>query len=377
MNSFKKLILFSCMAGSVAGMHANVWHNFKASCSQFATACAKSINQNSSALSTKACNAYASCIDTLRINKDAALMGLGNVGTKIATTASNTGESLSQGATSAGKTIVKVTAPVVNPVISATKALANGAVNTLTFTYEHPYIVGSGALLATAAYLKICRNNAFNARNAIAKAQALTEGMDDVDSVPASSLAFWKYYEDVNNVAIKNPADIITHWDQVYDAFKSEKGNGFAEDDVCFIKRMTAELDAAKKQLNSALKDLKNALAEYHLAPSMQSHQDRCKNNYVNQVIARHMANHAGYNGPARKFLDLDNREIEAIDREITQKASASFINPVKIARQFALPGEAETISQYWKVYLLVQRIEALRICLVNKQTELNGALAR
>ncbi|GMU19006.1 MAG: hypothetical protein AMXMBFR12_01980 [Candidatus Babeliales bacterium] len=374
MNSMKKVILLTCLAGTVGSMNAGIWQNVKDSCSGFYAACAKSVNENTTALSTSACKMYASCIDTLHTNKDAAVTGIGAMGTKIATTASNTRETISNGVTSAGQTVVKVTAPVVNPVVSATQSIANGVTNTAIFTYEHPYIVGSGALLATVAYLKICRNNAFNAAIAINKAKDITDCMDDADLVPKSSLLYW-HYHGTQKTTWKNSADILANWEEVYNAFKAEKGNGASEDDICFINRMTKELDAAKKPLNSILKELKNALAEYYLAPSTQSHQDRCKNNYVNQVIARHMANHAGYNGPASRFLDLARYEIEAIDREISNKVSRSFINPVKIARRFALPDEAETISQYWKIYQLIQRIEALQECLSYKQAELNGGL--
>lgn len=363
------------MAGSVAGMHANVWHNFKASCGGLAASCAKSINENSSALSTKACNAYASCVATLVSNKDAAVAGIGNFSTKVATTASATRESISQGVSNAGQTVVKVTAPVVNPVVSATKSIANGVVSTATFSYEHPYIVGSGALLVTAAYLKVCRNNAFNARGALNKAQDITQYMDDADGTPKGLLPYWHYHEAHNKDAWKTSADILDNWEDVYREFKQEKGNGALEGDVCFINRMVLALDEAKKPLNKALKELKEALAEYHLIPSTESHQDRCKNNYVNQVIARHMANHNGYHGPAARFLDLSRYEIDAIDREISQTVSRSFINPAKIARRFALPDEAHVIAQYWKVYQLIQRIEALQECLSNKQAELNGGL--
>lgn len=375
MNSFKKLILLTCLAGTASSINAGIWQNFKDSCNGVAIACAKSINENSSTVSTKTCNAYASCIDTLRTNKDSAVSGIGKLGTKITATTSHTCQSLSQGINNASQAVVRVTVPVINPLVSATKSVASGVANTAIFTYEHPYIVGSGALLATIAYLKMCRNNAFNAVAVITKAKAATEGMDDADLVLKSSLAYWSYYELQNGISMKNPADILANWEQVYEAFKLEKANGASEGDICFIKRMTLELDATKKPLNSIIKDLKSALAEYHLIPSTMSYHERRINNYVSQVITRHMANHNGYHGPAGRFLDLSRYEIDAIDREISNKVSRSFINPSKIARQFALPDEAETISQYWKVYQLIQRIEALQECLSNKQAEINGGL--
>lgn len=367
------------MAGSIGSAQAGVWQNFKDSCNGLYVACAKSINNNASTLSTKACNAYAYCIDSTSKNANALATSVsttaGNVRESVTNTASNVRESVVTAAGDLKDKTIKVTTPVIKPVVSATKSIANGIANTAVFSYEHPFIVGSGALAATALYLSYCRNHAFNAGSSIGKAQAITEYMDDADATPQGLLAYWRYYETQNKAAWKNSADILANWEEVYDSFKLEKANGHSEGDICFINRMTKELDAAKKPLNSSLKELKNALAEYHLAPSTESHQDRCKNNYVNQVIARHMANHAGYHGPARRFLDLSRYEIEAIDREISHKVSRSFINPVKMARRFALPDEAAAIAQYWKVYQLIQRLEALQECLDNKHAELNGGL--
>jgi hypothetical protein len=368
MNSMKKLILLTCLAGTVSSLNAGIWQNFKDSCNGMYVACANSIHNNASALSTKACNAYASCINSTAKNANA-------LATSVSTTAGTVRESVVNTAGNLKDSTIKVTTPVIKPVVSATKSIANAIAHTALFTYEHPFIVGSGALAATAAYLSYCRNHAFKAGSSISKAQAITEYMDDADATPQGLLAYWRYYETQNKVAWKNPADILANWEEVYDVFKAEKANGNSEGDLCFINRMTKELDAAKKPLNSILKELKNALAEYHLAPSTESHQDRCKNNYVNQVIARHMANHAGYHGPARRFLDLSRYEMEAIDREISHKVSRSFINPVKIGRQFALPDETQVIAQYWNVYQLIQRLEALQECLDNKHAELNGGL--
>ena len=282
MYSIKKSILLACMAGSIGSAHAGVWQDFRNSCSGLYTACAKSVNDNASAISANTCNAYASCVDSANKNANA-------LATSVTTTVGNMRDSIVNTASNVKDTTVKVTAPVVHPVVSVTKSVANGIANTAIFTYEHPFLVGSAALAATAAYLAYCKNHAFRAGSAITKARAITEYMDDADAMPSTSLAYWHYYGAQNKPEWQTCADILENWEEVYQTFKNEKANGAAESDLCFINRMTKELDAEKKSLNAPFKDLKNALAEYHLLPSAQSHQDRCKDNYVNQVIASHM----------------------------------------------------------------------------------------
>lgn len=346
MNSFKKVILLTCVAGSASSMHAGRWQDFKDSCSGLYAACANSISSNSSALSTKACDTYASCVNSVHTN------------------ASNIKEAT-----------IKVTAPVVNPAVSATKSVANGIANTARFTFEHPLLIGSAALAATVAYLAYCKNSATPTakdQEIITQAKKITDHMFDLDAEEFDKIAYWRFHVTQDEQVWPTAADIMANQDVVYPALIEKFGNGSVnsvQEQIAFIDTLDKQIDASKNKIAPSLLKLKKMLAKYYIMPSTRSAVDRQTNNYVTELIRE-------YTGPNRTFITLTTDQVEAINDKIMSKVSRSFINPVKIIRRTALGNEAAAIEQYWNAYQLSQRLEALKACIGNKRKLLTGGLA-
>lgn len=347
MNSIKKAILLTCLAGSVTSMHAGRWDNFKNSCSGLYTACVQSLGNGSNTVSTRVCDAYASCVKAMC-----------NRAHSVATTASNT-----------ASTIRDTTVKVTTPVVSAAKTSASGVANAAQFVYEHPLLVGSGISAAAAAYLAHCRNSAaLTAKDteAIAQAMQITEHMFNEDVVPFDKIAYWRFYATEDKRAWNTAADIMADEEAVYADLRLDFGSGSTQSDIAFIDELDKKIDESKKKLAPCLTKLKKALAKYYIVPSTRSVQDRQVNNYVSELVKE-------YTGQNRAFINLTNDQIETINTKINSKISRSFINPAKIIRRTVLPNEAVVIEQYWKVYQLLQRLNALQACIGNKRMELNG----
>lgn len=367
MSSMKKVILLTCLAGTVGSMNAGIWQNVKDSCSGFYAACAKSVNENTTALSTSACKMYASCIDTLRTNKDAAVTGIGAMGTKIATTASNTRETISNGVTSAGQTVVKVTAPIVNPVVSATQSIADGLASTAQFSYEHPKLVGSVALAATIAYVAHCRNATQHWLPDLKEVQSTLNSIN-----PNNNFKDWRVKGQANKPAW-SMADMMSNPQRTYAALKIERGN--SESDNAFILRMLGnrsnkgELQLEQDILQAQADKIKSVCLAYsHMLPSIRSHEYHKNNNFVTKLIQERI-NAMPY---SERYIDLSAEQMQYINQQVNKKVAPSYINPFKMARRWALPHEASAIKQYWELYQSIQRIEALKACVQAERERLN-----
>lgn len=364
MNYIKKVILFTCLIGPVMPSQAGHWQTFKNSCQGLYAACMQSLNNGANSVSTNACNAYAYC---LKRTCDSAHAVASTVSTSASTFAQNT-------VTTAGNlrdTTVRVTAPVVNPVVSGVKTGASGIANAAQFTYEHPILVGSGISAAMAAYLAYCKSSVAltpKEGEAISEAEKITAPMFDRDQVPFDKITYWRYYATGDKPAWTTTADIMENQAGVYDALRLDFANGVAQSDISFIDELEKKITESKSKLTPCLTKLKKALAKYYIVPSTRSMRDRQTNNYVSNLVQE-------YTGADRAFVNLTNEQVESIDSKINSKISRSFINPAKIIRRTILPDEAVVIEQYWNVYQLLQRLEALQACIGNKKMELNGGM--
>lgn len=352
MNSIKKALLLTCLAGSVASMHAGRWDDFKNSCSGLYTACVQSLGNGSNTVSTKVCDAYASCVKAMC-----------NGAHSVATTASNTASTIKD-------TTVKVTTPVITPVVSATKSSANGLVTAAQFTYENPKLVGAGILATIASYVAYCRNSTQNWYPAIDQAKQITSNIDT-----HINLKDWRTIK-ANNEPALSIAEIVaggnldprTHLYSVYASFKKDKGNTGESHDV-FIDRMSVKLAEDQKNLKVQKDNLKKyCLSECYILPSLRSRFYHEDNNFVDNLINERIS----IMNDSERFIDLSREDIGYINNQVTQKITPSYFNPLKVARQYALPYEAETIKQYWILINSIQRLEALKELLKKQRNELN-----
>ncbi len=273
--------------------------------------------------------------------------------------------SCSMGMTRATTTVGGWYTDLKNTMAVASNALAragNGVAKGATFTVKHPVLVGGTALAVTAAYLTHCRSSMAMWQAWINNAKKVTRYMDNADGMPAKKMMYWH----INIPNFSTAADIIARKEKIYDDLKSEKGH--SDSDHLFIERMTSILDKEKSDLVNYLDALKQCLGECHLVPSLRSAEYLQNNSGAIQLIKSYI-NRSKENGT---FLDVPRQNALALDRQIKNLAARSYVNPFKMIRRWALPCEGAAIDQYWKVYQLLQRLEAFQECLNNKQKELN-----
>lgn len=351
MNSMKKLILLTCLAGSIGSAQAGIWQDFKNSCGSLLAACTKSLNDNASVISTKACNAYASCIDTTTKNAQA-------MASSVSNTASNVKDNT-----------VKIATPVIQPMVSTAKTGANGISTAAQFTSENPKLVGSVALASIAAYLAHCRNATAHWLADIKEVQTIVNAIS-----PNNNFKNWRVKAEAGKPAW-NIADLMKNPERTYGALKIERGS-IGESDNAFIAKMLGnrskkgELQEEQDLLEAQAEKVKSVcLAHSNLLPSLRSHEYKKNNNFVTKLIQDRIDAMAD----SERYIDLSVEQMQFINQQINNKVAASYINPFKMARRWALPYEAAAIKQYWELYQSIQRIEALKDC-VQKERERRNA---
>lgn len=256
-------------------------------------------------------------------------------------------------------TIVSQSAQVANSVVS-------GLEKSVDFASHHPRVAGSAALTAGAAYLTYCR--AHTRKPDFEKVHSITRFMKNPFGMPQNTLKYWRLHTIKGKPAWATAADIMINQKAVYDALKLEKGK--IENDFAFIERITLLIEEEKKELREGyLPDLNICLNEYYLIPRNDS-RAYLGENMITELVDSYIQ--ADENG-ATRFIDLSKEQALLLDNEIQEKIATSYLNPFKIARRWALPYEAEALNQYWKIYQLMQRLEALQECLNEKTSELNG----
>ncbi|CAN5138726.1 hypothetical protein BH09DEP1_BH09DEP1_3600 [soil metagenome] len=312
MQSLKKLILLVCLAGSASSMHANKF--------------------------TQYCNlTFDGWKCSVSKTLTSARNGLNNTKDAVKNTAS--------------------------PVIDSLKSTAQ-------FTAAHPVLVGSGALAATLLYLSHCRSKNQGCYPTIAKAREIIKKMNVYSN---EGFTYWRLVPGKDKPALPTAKDIMKNHEEVFAALFAERNEDRVKDPHLFINWATKQINKEKEELNKHLNDLKNyCLAECSILPSFSSVAYKAENNFVTKLIDQRIEQMED----SKRFIDLDSADINFIDSQVKNKTSnsyLSYLNPLRLARNWALPYELEAIDQYWKVYQLVQRLEAMQECLQWKKEELNG----
>lgn len=249
-----------------------------------------------------------------------------------------------------------------SPAVDSIKAIAQ-------FTAEHPFIVGSGVLAITALYLSHCRSKNQGCYPIVAKAREIVKKMTVYSN---EGFTYWRLISAKDKPAYTTD-EIMKNQEAAFKALFEERNEDKVRDPHHFINWANKQITKEKDELNKHLNDLKQyCLAECHIKPSLHSVAYKAENNFVNQLINQQIAQMKD----SQRFIDLDPVDINFINSEIKKKTVNSYwdyLNPLKIARKYALPYELEAVDQYWKIYQLVQRLEAMQECLQSKREILNG----
>lgn len=357
MNNFKKLILLSCMAGSAGSAKAISWQEVKNSCAGLYGACAQSIQNRSSAVSTGACNMYQSCINFVCKNASNATSAASSLKNSTLIKVGNLCDATTQ-----------ATAPVVQPVVATAKTGANSVVSAARFTYENPKLVTFAGFATTAAYLAHCRNATLHWLADLKEVQANLNAIN-----PNTNFKDWRVKHQLDKPAW-SIADIMGNKRRTYAALKLERGT-IGESDNAFIDRMLGkdlnegQLQKEQNILNAQAEKIKShCLAHAHILPSFHAHEYKKEHNFVTSLIQERI----DAMEDSERYIDLPAEQMAYINQKISQAVARSYINPFKIARRWALPYEADAIKKYWEIFQSIQRIEALKACVQHEREELN-----
>ncbi len=235
---------------------------------------------------------------------------------------------------------------------------------------NHPYITTTAGL-ATAvlggAYLVHCNKNAKDWSSVTDESQLITRFMINSVGTP-DKLMYWQNKpKGVGHWPMA--ADIISNSTEVYNALKKAKwADDKSEHD--FIVRMKFIIEKEKKELMKVFAKLENCLAESNILPSLGGYEQPAgESNIAQEMIQKKMINF-NYE-PDADFTSLTMKEAASINRDIMKRAMPSALNPYLTIRNYALPFETRAIREYWRMYQLLQRLEALKLCL---DQQLNNA---
>lgn len=228
---------------------------------------------------------------------------------------------------------------------------------------NHPYITTTAGLATAAlggAYLVHCNKNAKDWSSVIEESQLITRFMINAIGTP-DKLMYWQNKpKSLGHWPMA--ADIVSNSTEVYNALKKAKwADDQSEHD--FIVRMKCVIEKEKKELMKVFAKLENCLAESNILPSFGDYEQPAgETNIVQEMIQKKMINF-NYE-PEADFTSLTKKEAESVNRDIMKRAMPSVLNPYLMIRDFALPFETRAIREYWRVYQLLQRLEALKLCL-------------
>ena len=230
---------------------------------------------------------------------------------------------------------------------------------------NHPYITTTAGLAAAGLgglYLVHCNKNAKDWTSVIEESQLITRFMINSIGMP-DKLMYWQN-KPKDSGHWPTAADIISNSTEVYNTLKKAKwADDKSEHD--FIIRMKCIVEKEKKELMKVFAKLENCLAESNVLPSFGGNEQPAgESNIVQEMIQKKMIN-LNYE-PNTDFTSLTKKEAESLNRDISKRAMPSFwnVNPYLMVRGFALPFETRAIREYWRMYQLLYRLEALKICL-------------
>ena len=228
---------------------------------------------------------------------------------------------------------------------------------------KHPLLTTTAGLATMAlggAYLVHCNKNAKDWSSVIEESQLITRFMINAIGTP-DKLMYWQNKpKSLGHWPMA--ADIVSNSTEVYNALKKAKwADDQSEHD--FIVRMKTVIEKEKKDLMKVFAKLENCLAECNISPNFGGYEQPAgETNIVQEMIQKKMINF-NYE-PETDFTSLSKKEAESINRDIMKRAMPSVLNPYLMIRDFALPFETRAIREYWRMYQLLQRLEALKLCL-------------
>jgi hypothetical protein len=228
----------------------------------------------------------------------------------------------------------------------------------------------AAAALGGTAYLVNCHNYGKDWESAIKGSESKTRYMLNPLDKP-DDLMYWQNEPDKSgNWPLA--ADIMANQNDVYNSLKkSQWVDDKSEHD--FIVRMQAIIKKEKKDLMKVIENLENCLADCRLLPRLQLSPDQAaaQPNIV-QTIIEDKKKSFNYK-PNADFILLNKDEAESINKDVMKRGLPSIFNPYLVVRNYALPFEARAIREYWRMYQLVQRLEALKYCLDQALQKLNA----
>lgn len=233
---------------------------------------------------------------------------------------------------------------------------------------KHPYLM-TGAGLATlalgGAYIVNCNKTAKDWSSVLEESEQITRFMVNCVGTP-EKMMYW-HNKLKTDGHWPTAADVIGNSTQVYTALKDTPwiwNNAKSEHD--FIANAKCVIEKEKKDLMKVFAKLENCLAENNVLPSLGSYEQPAgETNIVQEIIQQKMRN---FNYDVNTdFTQLTKKEAESVNRDIMKRAMPSVFNPYLSIRAYALPFETRAIREYWRVYQLLQRLEALKLVLDQK----------
>lgn len=258
--------------------------------------------------------------------------------------------------------------------LARTKAVgsqvSSAAVNTVLFPKNHPFITCmAAAALGSTAYLVNCHKYSKDWKSVVEDAEDKTRYMFNPLDKP-ENLMYWQNESDKSgNWALA--ADIMANQSDVYNSLKkSQWVDDKSEHD--FIVRMKTIIGKEKKDLMKVIKKLENCLDDCRILPRFELSPDQAaaQTNIVQSII-KDKKKSFNYS-PNKNFIELSKDEAESINTDVMKRGLPSIFNPYLAVRNYALPFEARAIREYWRMYQLVQRLEALQYCLDQALQKLN-----
>ena len=257
-----------------------------------------------------------------------------------------------------------VTNAAQDKISTASAKIVSGLQKSLLYPSRHPIITSTAALSLAAlgsAYLAHCHKNGKDWTSVIEESEQVTRYMLNQLGKP-DKLMYWQNKpKKLGNWA--TAAEIMENLTEVYAVLKKTKSNG-DKSEHDFIVRMKTIIEKEKKDLVKVINKLENCLAECRITPdlTLSGDQPAVKSNIVQDIIS---GKKLDFNYDSNiDFIKLSKKEAESINRDISKRAFPSLLNPYLVMRNFALPFEARAIREYWRMYQLAERLNALQYCL-------------
>lgn len=146
--------------------------------------------------------------------------------------------------------------------------------------------------------------------------------------------------------------------------------------EIRFISRMQEQIKNEKKQLSQFLHELSKELQSFRILPHFEL-IDLGSKAKIETIISQKIPQISSLNTINNRTLESLNEVLGQVDTLVAQQSSLLSLNPLKVARNlFIFPFERFLIVEYWKIYQLMMRLDALDQCMKSRSKELNGAKA-